>query len=332
MVTIKDIAQRTGVAPNTVSRALRGLELGVRSDAVKRAEEIRRVAQEMGYRRNANARAARTGQTDAIALAYRREHEPFMPLTFLRKLACATAEREISLHLAALPETLEGETLPRIIRELIVDALIIDELPSDNWLHSTLREFQIPAIWMNQKLESDCVYPADFEACAGLVHKLAALGHRRIAYIATEYHFSSHERTAGYRKAMADAGLPERIVHKRDLHDSREPILGALLTDNPITALISNDHHVALDFMAIAYARGLEVPQDVSVVTIGASLRIAFMGRRVDSLLFPQEAIGEALVEEALAKREAPAVPRKPVVVPMDSYEENGSVGPPPSD
>ena len=56
-ITLADIAKRVGVTPSTVQRALNGVS-GVSGE---KREEIRRVAEEMGYRRNLIASSLKTG-------------------------------------------------------------------------------------------------------------------------------------------------------------------------------------------------------------------------------------------------------------------------------
>ena len=66
MVTLKDVAEKCGVAVSTVSRALNGVDL----INPERAEEIRAVAREMGYSPNAVARTLKTNRSMMIGVLY----------------------------------------------------------------------------------------------------------------------------------------------------------------------------------------------------------------------------------------------------------------------
>lgn len=68
MATLQQIAQQAGVTTATVSNVLSGRVQVQRSDAVKRARRIRRIARQLGYRPNAAARATRTGRTGCIGM------------------------------------------------------------------------------------------------------------------------------------------------------------------------------------------------------------------------------------------------------------------------
>lgn len=66
MVTIKDVADKCGVAYSTVSKALNG-QPGVSKEKV---EQIRKIAQEMGYFPNIAARSLKTSRSNIIAVVF----------------------------------------------------------------------------------------------------------------------------------------------------------------------------------------------------------------------------------------------------------------------
>ena len=68
-VTIRDVAEASGVSLMAVSKVLHGRGTGVRVGE-KTAEHIRRTAEELGYRPNALARSLRLGKTDTIGLIF----------------------------------------------------------------------------------------------------------------------------------------------------------------------------------------------------------------------------------------------------------------------
>ena len=68
MATLAEIAREAGVSPATVSNVLNGRNKENWGSSARRADEIRAVAQRMGYRPNAAARATATGRFGAVAL------------------------------------------------------------------------------------------------------------------------------------------------------------------------------------------------------------------------------------------------------------------------
>jgi DNA-binding LacI/PurR family transcriptional regulator len=342
MVGVKEIAKRAQVSPITVSRALRGSELGKRNDARVRAERIRRIAHEMGYRANAAARSMSVGRFDAVALTFRQSRASFLPTGFGVHLATAASRHQLSLHLSAVPDVSPGDDLPAIVRNLVVDGLIIDELNPPDWLVEALARYRIPAIWMNQKLDSDCVYPDDRGLMRRQVDRLIGMGHRRIVFTGTSTpHFSETERRAGYREQMEHHGLRPNIFETRYAPgDAKglssgidEKSMAATLSvpDRP-TALITTSSAVTFHWLSVIRQLGLSVPQDLSIVMIGVHNQVALFGMKVDLIWFPGKPMADALIQEFLAKRDAPDIPRDPVVTGFEPYVDNGSVAPPPAD
>ena len=100
---------------------------------------------------------------------------------------------------------------------------------------------------------------------------LLELGHTRIGYLAGRPDLeSSRLRETGYRKALADAGIPvdENLIrigsYSRD--DSHAPASELLsLPDRPTAIFAANDLS-ALGIIDVARQMGLEVPRDLSVV------------------------------------------------------------------
>jgi DNA-binding LacI/PurR family transcriptional regulator len=70
MATLRDIAQRAGVSIKTVSNVLNGRNQEQWSSTRERAERIRAIASELGYRPNAAARATRLQRSGQVGVCY----------------------------------------------------------------------------------------------------------------------------------------------------------------------------------------------------------------------------------------------------------------------
>jgi LacI family transcriptional regulator len=330
-VSLADVARRAGVSVKTVSNILNHTNKEIWPSTIKRAERVRRIAREMGYRRNTGAKAVRTGELNAVALAFRQSRNPFLPTALLRALAEEAASNDLTLHLAGLPRSLDAQAdLPNVVSDMVVDGLIIDELRPPDWLEEALARFNIPAIWMNQKLPADCVTPADVDGAAELVDRLAELGHRRILFVSEQgKHFSNTERRKGYRQAMRRRKLKPRLLAPPDQPGESERLLRRELTGRQaVTAVICNAHSYLYDILAVVRDLELSMPENISLVQIGNTDRPRWLGRTIDCLPFPAETIAAAMIEEFLAKRAEPNVRRKTVLVPLGPYVKEGTVGP----
>jgi LacI family transcriptional regulator len=103
------------------------------------------------------------------------------------------------------------------------------------------------------------------------VEHLLSLGHRRIGAIAGPADWmASTERLNGYRAALAAAGVlpvPELVVESDFSIESGEEAAAALLDlpERP-TAIFGFNDNVAIGALRAAAARGIGVPDELSVV------------------------------------------------------------------
>src|SRR5207253_2649323 len=119
------------------------------------------------------------------------------------------------------------------------------------------------------------VYPVYFSAIPSgadqAMRHLLALGHRRIAIITGPHGWvATEDRRRGYHAALAAAGIlpdPELEVESNFEIDGGEQAANLLLDlPEPPTAIFAfNDNH-AIGTLRAARARGLRVPDDLSIV------------------------------------------------------------------
>ncbi len=340
-VTITQIAQMSGVTDGTVSRVLSGTYQATRRDAVKRADRIRRVALELGYRRNAAARAISTGRHGCVGMVLATVGGNSVLSTRLYNgILDALHDYDMYLAVARVPdEWLSDESqVPHLLREMACDGLVInyaEHAPSP--LPELIERYKIPAIWINAKAEHDCVYPDDVAGGELATHRLIEAGHRRILYLdpthsedqLAQAHFSVRDRLEGYRSAMLQAGLsPQHLICKPGAGDHAYAIPGlAALLQSPQrpTAILTYGHWERV--MLIALNCGLRVPKDLSVVMFSEG------GPRsltpVSHAEIPFREMGIEAVKSLLRKIEFPSRPVPAVRLPF-RFEPGATFAPPP--
>lgn len=341
MPTMQDIADRVGVHQSTVSNVLNGKFKAERPDAAQRADRIRRMAEELGYRPSVAARATRTGRTG------------FLGMIRSPRLSCSVHEPSFdtgldeALHargLCLLRDVIDdADDAPRIVRENAVDGLIINyAFGTPKPVRDLLDRCRIPAVWINRKRDANCVRPNDEGAGYEATRFLIDHGHRRIEFIAerseregwqTEPHYSKADRHEGYARAMREAGLTPLLVPfdaPADLSTfaSKGYTLRAyckLLDRAELpTAVVCESGRTMLHAAAL---RGLSVPGDLSVISFDNTAG-ADNAMLVDRVLVPFEPMGRVAVDELCRLIEQPDRPRPPVVIPFE-FHRTGTVGRP---
>jgi LacI family transcriptional regulator len=134
-----------------------------------------------------------------------------------------------------------------------------------------------------------------------VVSQLIASGHRRIGYVGGTPSLSDREpRLAGYRKALADAGIDfELELVKLDNHDksSARRAAGELLTRNhPPTAVFTDNNRMTVGVLEAIYRGGMhtevagfddvELAEMLQVPVTLVTYDAADIGRQAAELLF----------------------------------------------
>lgn len=316
-ITQKEIAGLLGINQATVSCAFTDSAKVGR----KMRERIRETAFAMGYRPNAGSRAIRRGRTDTIAVLLSTEGcRSYLPPTMLNAILHAAEGHGKLVILSRFTDSrlTSEEHMPRVLAELSADGLILNYshmIPPG--LDALLERYRIPAVWINRDGPSDCVCPDDRAGAAMAVRGLHEMGHRRIAFLHTfpslppaEDPHSVGHRLGGYRQGMAECGLEPLPPGILDCpHEAKRQAFHAwweAFGEARPTAVLGYQHPDATFCAMQLSARGLRVPDDVSLVMFGDH-EDRSMGVQFDHIVLPEEEIGQIAVDMLLAKIAVPA-------------------------
>src|SRR5690606_27780593 len=138
-----------------------------------------------------------------------------------------------------------------------------------------LAKLRMPVVLVDRTLEGldlDAVVVNNLEASREGVSYLLSLGHTRIGAIVGPQHLStSRERLAGYRLALAAAGIPfdeDLVCHGNFRHeDAYRAGLGLLRRANRPTAIFASNNLMALGMLRAIQEIGLRCPEDISIIS-----------------------------------------------------------------
>jgi LacI family transcriptional regulator len=266
-VTIRDVARLAGVSIATVSRVFNG-----RTDvAPETRDAVLEVAREHGYA----GRRPRANRAGLVGVTLPNIRSPYFAYLVsgvvealsehdLRVILCPTLhehDREVGLLERLLHGTTDGAVLvlPAESSEELL-ALQRQGLP---YVVLDPREPLPPGI--------PCVAAANASGAREATRHLLELGHRRIAAVTGPPDWSATvERLAGYHAALAGAGVaPDpRLELESDFLVAGGQDAGARLLDlpDPPTAVVAFNDELAVGVVASAAARGIRVPDELSVV------------------------------------------------------------------
>jgi LacI family transcriptional regulator len=152
------------------------------------------------------------------------------------------------------------------------------------------------------------------------IDHLISLGHQRIGFITGRPDVGAAvERLAGFREAMAEAGLRvmDADVVQGDFLESRghDAALELLTGGSPPTAIFASSDSAALGVMRAARGLGLSLPRDLSVVGFDDIPEAAFVTPGLTTVRQPLRQMGTAAVRLLIGRLEDPARPAERVVM-----------------
>ena len=268
-VTIRQVAQLAGVSIATVSRVLNG-RADVSADT---RQVVERVARAQGYARRAPSRAV--GRTGLVGITMPFA-QPAYFATILAGAAEALYERDMRAVLCPTRHEHDREVslLERLMHGQTDGALLVLPEESSSELRQLAgRDFRFVVIDPLHELEENIptISAANASGANQATAHLIELGHRRIAVITGPPDgLASRRRLQGYHAALAASGvMPDpRLEVAEDFVvaagvGGAEQLLG--LPDPPTAIFCFNDS-LAIGAMQAARARGLRVPEDLSIV------------------------------------------------------------------
>ncbi len=267
--TLRDVAERAGVSMATASRVVTG-------SAPVRAETRRRV--ERAMRDLLYVPPGGPRRTGAIGLLVPELENPIFPA-----LAQAMENQATGAGLATILCNIRGSTVAeteyvQMLLEHRVEGMIFisseaADLLADHSHYARLLNQGARLVFVNGVVDAlEVPHVGVDERAAGQIatQHLIDLGHRHIGFVAGPERFlPTREKGAGRSVALSLAGLdPDGLVaHAEFGVDGGRSAMSELLSRRtPPTAVICSSDLMAIGALREARARGLRVPEDVSIV------------------------------------------------------------------
>lgn len=325
--TIVDVAKAAGVSKSLVSLAIRdspGVSASTRA-------HILEVAQRLGYRSNAWARSLARGRSHLIGVLLNDLHSGYHT-DIVNGVEDAAADAGFGVVLShgrrdgdVLAERLEALAALGVEGVVIVSGQVrLDAL--------TRAATGRPVVVVGRPdAVPDAVSQVSNDDRLGArlaVHHLAALGHRRIAHVASSRRRAALDRAESYAQTMRELGLaewvrtvaPDEVARVAAGIAAREP-------DAPTAVFAANDR-LAGTAVGAAFDAGVVVPAQLSVVGYDDTELARMLRPALTSVDQPRAAMGRRAMEllsELLGGGAARREVIEPTLVVRDS---TGAIGP----
>ena len=274
MVTIRDIAQATGVSATTVSNVIHGKNNRVSAETI---QNINDAIKKLGYVPNMSARSLVSSSSKVIGFVNHvitRNNSNFMddpfPSAAIGAIEAALRENGYYLMLRTI-ET--AEELVTFLQNWNMDGLFFTGIFKDKFFDS-VAGLHIPVVLIDSYVRTSqfCnVGLEDFTGSYNATRHLIEKGHRHIAFASPNIKDGGvlQERFLGYKAALAEASIPfdKSIIFQQEMDiESCKLACDGIIKHREITGLVVSADIMAASIMAGLKSKGVRIPDDISIV------------------------------------------------------------------
>lgn len=272
LVSIKDIAKEAGVSVCTVSLVMNNKDHNRVSKAV--AQKIRATAKNMGYKPNSVARTLRTSKSSTLGFVT----DEIATTPYASKVLEGAQDAASKLGYILLTTNTNNDAE---LEKQEISALLRYNV--DGFLYAMMfhRKVDIPEVLEGSPtvvVDSEdaagrvpSVYPDDELAGYDATNRLIQAGCRRIVYYGSATSIVAQEqRLTGYRRALAEAGIPfddALVVEVSEFTNADDEAARVFDEIKPDGIFCFNDVRATFIYEA-ARERGVRIGADVSVISI----------------------------------------------------------------
>ena len=322
MVNIKDVALRAGVSVTTVSHVVNHTRF-VKEEARTRVEEAVRV---LGYVPSGVARSLKHRTTHTFGMLIPNNSNPYFA-EIIRGVEDRCFDAGYNVLLCNSNDDGERETsYLRVLAEKRIDGLILVTAHPAASQAAALRELNIPVVLLDRDVPGlACDRVGVDHQLGGLIatRHLLDLGHPWVACISGPPELSpSSQRRAGWKKALAEAGVERRegdLVRGDFSPRSGYLAMQALLRQEsrPTAVFVCNDL-MAFGALAAAHEAGVAVPGQLSVVGYDDIQLAGFSTPALTTVAQPKQETGTLAAELLLERlKGGPQEPRRVILQPQ---------------
>lgn len=294
-VTIYDIAEKLGISPSTVSRALSNSELVNR----RTREMVLAAAVEMNY-----IDPKQLDRADTVAVII-----PDMKSRFYLEVLAALQKSLQERYLVAVYHSfnsakVEQEIVARLDLSRIHCLVVSQSMDTTDSSH--LQEVQkkgVPLLLFHSvhlQQPSPRFIVDNYRDAYLLTNHLVTSGYHRIGFAASHFNCPiNHERIRAFKDVLREHGIdfnPDYLIHSEQTVEDIHEVINRFLNCSPApNAVILPNFTAALQAISIARMRSLSVPGDLAVVSFEDGPDCKYTLSSITTLEHPCAELGTAM-------------------------------------
>jgi LacI family transcriptional regulator len=328
---LADVARLAGVSAKTVSRVISGH----RNVSPETRDRVQEAVQRLRFRPNHLARDLRQGGVSrTVGFVMGDLTNPFYSRV-AAGIEKVLAEHGLTMVIAATGDdpVQEARVVTAMLQRRVRSLLIVPVAADQSYLEGE-RQLGTPVVCVDRpahNLAADSVVFTNHAGAGDAVRSLLAHGHRRIAFVGSSPGlYTQDQRLAGYRDALAEAGIavPPRWVRGDAADDAavQRAVADLLADPDPPTAILAGNNRASTGVL-----RALRAEHS----------RFAFVGfddfdladtLGITVVAHDPERMGREAARMALARHDDLTAPPTQMVLPTRLVRRGSGEIPPPAD
>ena len=335
-ITIKDVAREAGVSVTLVSFVMNAkpgpdgkLDCPVNPATAARVLE---VAKRLGYRRNVAAASLRSGRSNTIAVI-----TTDIANNFFAGVSRYIEDRAMKYGYTVLfgSSDEKSEKLDAVMDTVLaynIDGVIVAPVSGGSKAIEKAIEAKVPVVLLDRDIEGlegvGKVLLNDVEAGEMATNLLIEKGYRKIEMLSYDLGISSiAEREAGYKQAMAAAGLESRVDYTS--YGDPGKLIPSIIKDaleRGVEAFFLPTYSLTAMVISVMNEHHLRTPRDLGLVAFDESDLYRLGPSTIAHIVQPLQELGEKSVDVLHAMIENEPSPTtiilRPSLVPGGSVEK----------
>jgi LacI family transcriptional regulator len=321
MVRMRDIAERLDLSQTTVSHVLTGKHAQYRISA-RTVERVKKMAEQLGYRSSALARAFRERRSYSVTLAVEDLTNPFW--TGVAIGAEQEAEREGYLLVVTNTggDAAREARAVQMLQERRVDGLIVSPVTLEDPALLQLRREGLPLVQIDRSVKGadiPCVRTDHLAGSRLAVDHLVGRGRRRLVLVSGPSSVQTFAiREEGFRRTLARHGLKPAAVHHIPplAKDAEETVRRLCAGPGRPDGIYAANIWMTLGALRAVRDSALKVPRDIEIVGFDEIATADLFSVPVSTVVQDVEAIGREAFRCLLRVMQGRKSPREILVPP----------------
>jgi len=316
--TLKDVAAIAKVDPSLVSRVVNDDRRLPVSDATRK--RVMAAIEQVGYRKNLAAQGLRTGRTGLLGYVVPDLGNPSYWQIIEGAKQRAAREGYTLLITTAPTEQSSATAFRELLDEGRVDGLLVASGILGDDSTAELLAGSGPVVVVNRRVPgATCAVVPDDEAASRLAASyLSGLGHRRCAILTGPPELETTiRRRKAFNGALKAAGLPRALAVSAPGWTAPDGFAAAeevFASKRKVTAVYSTAGLVHVGLMTAAAARGIAIPEQLSVIALNDSPLNEFTAPPTTAIRMPLDRVGAAAVDLLLRRMKGETIRSTEVV------------------